>query len=109
MSSSKTLVTNNPEFLTFPNDRPLVKHPPTLPTPRVLAKSPDTVTVDLPKASVKHYLENLPELLNSAFAAPRYREGKDGQKRSTVSKSAGSGKAASLNSSPLRTATSFWR
>jgi type II secretory pathway component PulC len=76
----QNLVTNNPEYLTFQNNKPLVKHPPPLPTPRVMAKSSDTVDIDLPKDLVKHYLENLPDLLDSAFAAPRYREDKNGQK-----------------------------
>ncbi len=76
----QNLVTNNPEYLTFQNKKPLVKHPPPLPTPRVMAKSPDTVNIDLPKDSVNHYLENLPDLLGSAFAVPRYREDKNGQK-----------------------------
>lgn len=76
----QNLVTNNPEYLPFQNRKPLIKPPPPLPAPRVMAKSPDTIAIDLPKDAVKHYLENLPDLLNSAAAAPRYREDKNGQK-----------------------------
>jgi type II secretion system protein C len=76
----QNLVTNHPEYLTFQNNKPLLKHPPPLPPPRVTAKSSDTVNIDLPKDSVKRYLENLPDLLDSAFATPRYREDKNGQK-----------------------------
>jgi membrane-associated protease RseP (regulator of RpoE activity) len=41
--------------------------------PRVLVKSPNLVTIDVPRESVEHYLANLPELLSSALATPRYR------------------------------------
>ena len=41
--------------------------------PPVLKRSQDAVTVDLPEASVRHYLENLPALLDSALATPNYR------------------------------------
>ena len=75
----QNLVTNKPEYLTFQKNKPFVKHPPPLPTPRVMTKSSDTVTIDLPKDTVNHYLENLPDLLASAFAAPRYRKDKNGE------------------------------
>ena len=76
----RNLVTNNSEYLTFPGKKPFMKPPLPPPAPRITAQSPDMVAIDLPKDSVKNYLANLPELLGSAFAAPRYREGKDGQK-----------------------------
>ena len=49
------------------------------PTPPVLRVSSDVVTIDLPEASVTHYLANLPELLASARATPRYRSTGFGQ------------------------------
>jgi hypothetical protein len=73
------LVTNRSEFLTFPGDRPAIKTDPP-PPPPVLAKSPNLVKVELPRETVNHYLKNLPSLLDSAFAAPRYRQGKNGQR-----------------------------
>ena len=76
----QNLVTNNLEYLTFQKNKPLAKHPPPPPTPRVMTKSSDTVNIDLPKDTINHYLENLPDLLDSAFAVPRYREDKNGQK-----------------------------
>jgi type II secretory pathway component PulC len=76
----QNLVTNNLEYLTFQKNKPLAKHPPPPPTPRVMTKSSDTVNIDLPKNTINHYLENLPDLLASAVAAPRYREDKNGQK-----------------------------
>jgi type II secretory pathway component PulC len=44
------------------------------PPPPVLRKSSDVVTVEVPEESVQHYLANLPELLCSARATPRYRD-----------------------------------
>lgn len=76
----QNLVTNDLEYLGFHKNHPPAKRPPTLPTPRVLMRSPDTVSIDLPKDTIEHYLENLPGLLDSAFAAPRYRDGPNGQK-----------------------------
>jgi type II secretory pathway component PulC len=45
----------------------------------VLSRSSDVVTIELPEASVTHYLANLPELLGSARATPRYRHTGFGQ------------------------------
>jgi type II secretory pathway component PulC len=73
------LVANRAEFLTFPEDKPLIKTEPP-PPPPALARSPEVVKVELAKDTVNHYLKNLPSLLDSAFAAPRYREAKNGQK-----------------------------
>jgi type II secretion system protein C len=79
----QNLVTNRLELLTFPDARPAatahaVSTPPV--PPPVLTTSDEVVTVDLPKGSVEHYMENLPDLLRSALASPRYREGPNGEK-----------------------------
>lgn len=50
------------------------------PPPPLLKESSNTVTVELSKDSVDRYLENLPSLLDSAFATPRYREAENGQR-----------------------------
>jgi type II secretory pathway component PulC len=42
------------------------------PPPRVLKTATNQVTVEMPKATVTHYLANLPDLLSSALATPRY-------------------------------------
>jgi len=75
----QNLLTHDLEFLTFSKNKPVVKTPPS-PPPPVVAKSSDAVDIELPKDTVNHYLKNLPDLLESAFAAPRYREGRNGQK-----------------------------
>jgi type II secretory pathway component PulC len=49
-----------------------------LPAP-VLTRSSDVVTIEVSDASVTHYLANLPELLGSARATPRYRSTGFGQ------------------------------
>jgi type II secretory pathway component PulC len=41
--------------------------------PSVVKKSPNNVTVDVPKAAVDHYLLNLSDLLTSALATPHFR------------------------------------
>jgi len=51
---------------------------PALPPP-VVRRSSDVVTIELPEASVTHYLANLPRLLGSARATPRYRHTGFGQ------------------------------
>ena len=38
-----------------------------------MKKSPNNVTVDVPKAAVDHYLLNLSDLLTSALATPHFR------------------------------------
>jgi type II secretory pathway component PulC len=48
--------------------------------PPVVTASPEGVTVELPKASVERYLLNLPDLLNSAQATPRYTDSPNGQR-----------------------------
>ena len=52
---------------------------PVPPPPRVRAAS-DVVTIEVPEASVTHYLANLPELLRSARASPRYRDAEFGRR-----------------------------
>jgi type II secretory pathway component PulC len=49
------------------------------PAPPALRRSSEVVSIDLPEASVSHYLANLPELLASARATPRYRSTGFGQ------------------------------
>lgn len=48
--------------------------------PPLVTESPEGVSVDLAKGSVEHYLGNLPDLLASALAAPRLRDGPNGAK-----------------------------
>ena len=73
------LVSNCSEFLTFTKNKPFVTEAPAQPpAPAILAKARDAVRIELPKDTVSHYLKNLPDLLDSAFAAPRYVDGKAG-------------------------------
>ena len=51
----------------------------TPPAPAVVQAAPDLVSVDLPKASVAHYLLNLTDLLSSARATPRFQDSGNGQ------------------------------
>jgi type II secretory pathway component PulC len=44
------------------------------------APSPEPIQVDLPRESVQAAIANLPDLLNSAFAVPRYRDAEGGQR-----------------------------
>jgi type II secretory pathway component PulC len=85
------LLTNRSELLTFEKTKsaasaqsPVASQPSTPPRPpsRLPApkKSPNVVTIDLPKALVDHYLENLPDVLDSVFAAPRYQETANGRR-----------------------------
>ena len=77
----RNLVTNLPEFLTFTKNKPFVTAAPAPPPPApVLAQSPELVRIELPKDTVSYYLKNLPALLDSAFAAPRYVDGKNGER-----------------------------
>ncbi len=50
------------------------------PAPIVVNEAPGLVSVDVPKASVDHYLVNLSELLSSAQAVPRFRDTANGQR-----------------------------
>jgi type II secretory pathway component PulC len=72
----KNLLTNRLELLELqktsaPTAVPATAEPP---APPVVRASKDVVDVALPKASVDHYLLNLPELLSSAQATPHYRD-----------------------------------
>jgi general secretion pathway protein C len=81
----KNLLTNRLELLTFANTRAAPSESAstrTEPPPaalRVLSKAPDLVSVELPKATVDHCLANLPDLLNSALATPRYQDPGNGR------------------------------
>jgi type II secretory pathway component PulC len=58
-----------------------VEAPPAPASPRpVVTESPEGVSVDLAQGSVEHYLGNLPDVLASALAAPRLRDGPNGAK-----------------------------
>ena len=50
------------------------------PAPIVVSEAPGRVSVDVPKASVDHYLVNLSDLLSSAQAMPRFRDTANGQR-----------------------------
>jgi len=81
----RNVLTNRLELLTFQEAKPPTTMPPPAaahvpargepaPPPPVLKTSADVVTVEVPEESVQHYLANLPELLSSARATPRYRD-----------------------------------
>ena len=87
----RNLLTNRPELLTFQEAKPsATTQVPTdakapaqallAPPPPVLRRSSDVVTIELAEESVRHYLANLPELLSSARATPRYRDTGIGQR-----------------------------
>jgi type II secretory pathway component PulC len=74
-------VTNGPELLVFSRDKPFVAPSPSPPPPApVPTQADDGIKVTVAKETIAHYLTNLPELLDSAFAAPRYRDGQDGRR-----------------------------
>jgi general secretion pathway protein C len=50
------------------------------PAPTIVKRSPAGVTVDVPKATVTHYLVNLTELLTAALATPHFQETGNGQR-----------------------------
>lgn len=72
----RNLLTNRLEVLMFLDNQPRANMPPP-PQPTVTTSS-DLVTIDLPREALSRYLTSLPELLESALAKPRYREGKTG-------------------------------
>ena len=55
---------------------------PSAPAPElpIVRAAPDVVTIEVREASVTHYLANLPELLRSARASPRYRDAAFGRR-----------------------------
>lgn len=78
----RNLLTNQLEMLRFKGNAaaPAIPAPADAAAPLVVRASPDRVDVELPKASVDHYLLNLPELLASAQASPRYTNAPNGQR-----------------------------
>jgi len=69
------------ERLTFPG----VMSPATLPPPAAepvadVAPPPEPLQIALPRETVQTAIANLPELLSSAFAVPRYRDVEGGQR-----------------------------
>ena len=86
----RNLFANRPELLPLQEAKPPATAPaPTdakdsaqalpVPPPPVLTRSSGVVTIELPEESVAHYLANLPDLLGSARATPRYRNTGFGQ------------------------------
>jgi len=76
----RNLLTGRLERLVLPRDREAsaARAEPSSPAepvpPTIVQASSSQVTVEVPKASVAQYLANLPELLNSTVATPRYRD-----------------------------------
>jgi type II secretory pathway component PulC len=69
------------ELLAFPAVMPPFAVPPPAAEPvQEAAPPPEPVQVALPRESVQAAIANLPELLSSAFAVPRYREDEGGQR-----------------------------
>jgi type II secretion system protein C len=69
------------ELLTFPRVATLAAAPPRPPAPVPdSAPPPEPIQVALPTEAVQTAIANLPELLSSAFAVPRYRDGEGGQR-----------------------------
>lgn len=81
----KNLLTNRLELLTFPrtgtapSETTSASTEPPPAAAHVPARSPNFVTIEVRKDSIDHYLTNLPELLGSALATPRYRDAGNGQ------------------------------
>ena len=69
------------ELLTFPRVTPPAAAPPrpAEPVPDS-APPPEPMQIALPTEAVQTAIANLPELLSSAFAVPRYRDGEGGQR-----------------------------
>jgi type II secretory pathway component PulC len=72
------------EFLAFPPDAGKAGSRADAPAPASARgeedEAPAPVAIDLPKASVTHYLSNLGELLQSALAVPHYTEETSGRR-----------------------------
>jgi type II secretion system protein C len=77
----KNLVSNTLEVLTFLKNKPL---PAPLSAdqslPRVMTNPAGEIAVDISADILHHYTINLGEILNSAYAAPHFRNEKDGKK-----------------------------
>jgi general secretion pathway protein C len=89
----KNLLTNRLELLRFPRTTAApgttstattttATTEPSAAAPPALDSAPTVITIDVPKDSMEHYLSNLPELLSSALATPRYLD--DGNGQSTI-------------------------
>jgi type II secretory pathway component PulC len=87
----RNLLTNRSELLSLQDARPSAAAPASAdtkdaappspaPLPPVVRASSDVVTIEVPESSVTHYLANLPELLRSARASPRYRDAEFGRR-----------------------------
>ncbi|TRZ84132.1 hypothetical protein D4R89_13860 [bacterium] len=77
----KNMVSNTLEYLTFLKNKPFPSpQPVVLPLPRVVMKSAGEITVDISTNILHYYTNNLAEILDSAYATPRYRTEKDGKK-----------------------------
>jgi type II secretory pathway component PulC len=87
----RNLLANRTELLSLQDATPSTTAPATAdakdaarpspaPLPPVVRASSDVVTIEVPEASVTHYLANLPELLRSARASPRYRDAEFGRR-----------------------------
>ena len=69
------------ERLTFPGATPRALTPPPVADPvQEPAPPPEPIQVALPRESVQAAVANLPDLLSSAVAVPRYREVEGGQR-----------------------------
>jgi type II secretion system protein C len=76
----KNLVSDSLEYLTFLKNRPFPNHPPSLPPfPQVTAISADKININISADVFDHYTKNLSEILDSAYAAPHFRNEKDGK------------------------------
>jgi len=67
----KNLITAKLEFLGFQRRKPSAAPPKPTP-PRVVANSPDSLNVTVSEETVRYYLNNLGDLLDSAYAALRF-------------------------------------
>ena len=68
------------ERLTFPGVTSPAIVSPAAAEPAEAMATPEPVQIALPREAVQTAIANLPELLNSAFAVPRYRESEGGQR-----------------------------
>lgn len=75
----RNLLTNRRELLVFSRPEASTGAPSPPPAP-VVTVTKEAVAVDLAKGAVDHYLDNLPQLLDAALAAPRYRDTGGGQR-----------------------------
>ena len=80
----RNLLTNRLELVALRSTSALSGVPPPTrveaPQPPVVTTSPNLVSVKLRPESIAHYLSNLPELLDSSLATPRYHDAGNGQR-----------------------------